>query len=55
MDIELLFSNSPFVQQNLGNFAYIMPNHQEIIELKKDQSSTDIGTGFWNYLMCLTI
>jgi hypothetical protein len=38
MDIELLFSNSPFVQKNLGNFAYIMPNAQSDVALPADQS-----------------
>jgi len=36
MDIELLFSTSPFVQQNLGNFSYIMPNLSATIDLPKD-------------------
>jgi len=36
MDIELLFSSSPFVQQNLGNFSYIMPNISETISLPQD-------------------
>jgi len=36
MDIELLFSTSPFVQQNLGNFSYIMPNLSATIDLPRD-------------------
>jgi len=36
MDIELLFSSSPFVQQNLGNFSYIMPNISGTISLPQD-------------------
>jgi len=36
MDIELLFSSSPFVQQNLGNFSYIMPNISGVISLPQD-------------------
>jgi len=36
MDIELLFSTSPFVQQNLGNFSFIMPNLSAVIDLPKD-------------------
>jgi hypothetical protein len=39
MDIELLFSNSPFVQQELGNFAYIVPNAQFDVQLP--EGSTD--------------
>jgi len=36
MDIELLFSSSPFVQQNLGNFSYIMPNISTVVALPQD-------------------
>jgi len=36
MDIELLFSTSPFVQQNLGNFSYIMPNLSATIDLPRE-------------------
>jgi len=37
MDVELLFSGSPFVQQHGGQFAYIRPNRQETIKLPADQ------------------
>ena len=33
MDIEFLFSTSPFVQQGSGSFAYIRPNRTDLIEL----------------------
>eukprot|EP01123_Difflugia_compressa_P015046 TRINITY_DN8263_c0_g1_i2.p1 TRINITY_DN8263_c0_g1~~TRINITY_DN8263_c0_g1_i2.p1 ORF type:complete len:198 (+),score=34.69 TRINITY_DN8263_c0_g1_i2:33-596(+) len=36
MDIELLFSSSPFVQQNLGNFSHIVPNLSDVIALPQD-------------------
>uniref|UniRef100_A0A6B2KWL3 Uncharacterized protein n=1 Tax=Arcella intermedia TaxID=1963864 RepID=A0A6B2KWL3_9EUKA len=36
MDIELLFSSSPFVQQNLGNFSYVKPNISLTIPLPAD-------------------
>lgn len=39
MDIELLFSNSPFVQQDLGNFAYVMPNAQFEVKLPEDATT----------------
>lgn len=38
MDIELLFSGNPFVQQDTGYFTYIRPNHSQSVELPKDQS-----------------
>ncbi len=33
MDIELLFSRQPFVQQQAGQFSFIAPNHTEMHEL----------------------
>ena len=33
MDIELLFSTNPFVQQHTGHFAYIRPNATEVVKL----------------------
>jgi len=42
MDVELLFSTSPFVQQNLGHFSYIMPNQQQVIELDPTKDSKTI-------------
>jgi len=38
MDIELLFSSSPFVQKELGQFSYIKPNIEITL---KDVVSTD--------------
>jgi hypothetical protein len=34
MDVELLFSRNPFVQQFSGQFSSIRPNHSETISLK---------------------
>ncbi|QTA85345.1 hypothetical protein [Desulfonema magnum] len=39
MDIELLFSRNPFVQQETGHFSFIRPNDTEEIELPSDQTS----------------
>jgi len=33
MDIELLFSRQPFVQQQSGQFSFIAPNHSEVRDL----------------------
>ena len=33
MDIEFLFSTSPFVQQGAGSFAYIRPNRTDPLPL----------------------
>lgn len=33
MDIELLFSRNPFVQEYSGQFAYIRPNHTAVVAL----------------------
>ena len=37
MDVELLFSRNPFVQQHSGQFAYIRPNATATIKLPKDK------------------
>jgi hypothetical protein len=37
MDVELLFSRNPFVQQQSGQFAYIRPNATQSIELPQGQ------------------
>lgn len=37
MDIELLFSNQPFVTEYGGQFAFIQPNHSQTVELAADQ------------------
>jgi hypothetical protein len=39
MDIELLFSRNPFVQQFSGEFSYIRPNHTAEVKLPKSGSS----------------
>ncbi|NCC35680.1 MAG: hypothetical protein EOM24_27265 [Chloroflexia bacterium] len=36
MDIELLFSNQPFVTEYGGQFAYIRPNRTDVVELAAD-------------------
>jgi hypothetical protein len=40
MDVELLFSRNPFVQQHSGQFSYIRPNLSEVVELPADAKST---------------
>ena len=37
MDIELLFSRNPFVQQYTGEFSFIRPNHVESVKLPAEQ------------------
>jgi len=37
MDIELLFSTSPFVQQDSGSFAYVRPNRQDVVSLPEGE------------------
>lgn len=39
MDIELLFSRNPFVQQDTGYFSYIRPNHTQSVKLPEDQAT----------------
>ncbi|NIA21118.1 MAG: hypothetical protein GWP05_03900, partial [Anaerolineaceae bacterium] len=39
MDIELLFSRQPFVQQFSGQFGYIRPNYSETVKLPAGKSS----------------
>ncbi len=38
MDIELLFSRNPFVQQYSGQFSHIQPNATQTVELPKGQT-----------------
>ena len=38
MDIEFLFSTSPFVQQDSGSFAYIHPNRRDFLPLEPDET-----------------
>lgn len=40
MDIELLFSRNPFVQEVLGNFSSIKPNTSDLIQISLDQTET---------------
>ena len=42
MDIELLFSRNPFVQQYSTQFSYIRPNASEKIQLKAEASTQTI-------------
>jgi hypothetical protein len=42
MDVELLFSRSPFVQQFGAGFASIKPNHSLVLELPAGQASADV-------------
>lgn len=42
MDVELLFSRNPFVQQVGGNFASIKPNRSLVVALQKDEASQSI-------------
>ncbi|MBP85212.1 MAG: hypothetical protein CMJ64_00605 [Planctomycetaceae bacterium] len=37
MDIELLFSRNPFVQQTSGQFSQILPNFSDVIDLRGDE------------------
>ncbi|MHB8861931.1 MAG: hypothetical protein ACYC6N_05975 [Pirellulaceae bacterium] len=42
MDIELLFSRNPFVQQYTGQFSTIRPNYTAELELPADATSTEV-------------
>ncbi|MDG2385545.1 MAG: hypothetical protein P8N76_28005 [Pirellulaceae bacterium] len=42
MDIELLFSRSPFVQKYSGQFSYIQPNLTQVVDLAGDQTQSKI-------------
>jgi hypothetical protein len=48
MDIELLFSRNPFVQQHTGQFAFIRPNKSELVKLpdKKTSHTQDLPKDF---------
>jgi hypothetical protein len=37
MDIEILFSRSPFLQKQQDQFAYVRPNLQNIVKLLNQQ------------------
>eukprot|EP01102_Stenamoeba_stenopodia_P015972 TRINITY_DN5520_c0_g2_i1.p1 TRINITY_DN5520_c0_g2~~TRINITY_DN5520_c0_g2_i1.p1 ORF type:complete len:1028 (+),score=230.10 TRINITY_DN5520_c0_g2_i1:400-3084(+) len=43
MDVELLFSSSPFVQQNSGHFSFIQPNIKQTVKLPSNQHSLDVS------------
>ena len=42
MDVELLFSRNPFVQQQSGGFSLIRPNLSQVVSLAADQKATTI-------------
>src|SRR5207244_1375793 len=42
MDVELLFSRNPFVQQSGGQFASIKPNQSKVVELPAGASKMSI-------------
>ena len=42
MDIELLFSRNPFVQQYSGQFSYIRPNGSVTLDLAPNENTTTI-------------
>ena len=43
MDIELLFSRSPFMQQYAGEFSLIRPNRSDTIELPADKTTHEFA------------
>ena len=43
MDIELLFSHNPFVQQYTGQFSTIRPNYTATAELPADAKATEVA------------
>ncbi|MDD3147528.1 MAG: hypothetical protein PHD82_09510, partial [Candidatus Riflebacteria bacterium] len=43
MDIELLFSRKPFVQEVSGQFSIITPNHSEEIQLEAREESFELA------------
>jgi hypothetical protein len=50
MDLELLFSRNPFVQQGSQGFSLIQPNKSQTIDLAADQAQTkfDLPAEFHN-------
>jgi len=42
MDIELMFSRQPFVQNRGGQFAYIQPNHTQRVKLPTDKKTVTV-------------
>ena len=43
MDVELLFSRNPFVQQSGGEFAFIKPNLTRVVKLDAAKGKSDLG------------
>jgi len=43
MDLELLFSRKPFVQQFAGQFSHIRPNATALVDLREGEGHTDIA------------
>ncbi|MEI6323950.1 MAG: hypothetical protein WCO91_00735 [Gemmataceae bacterium] len=43
MDVELLFSRNPFVQQAGGEFAFIKPNLTKVVKLDTVKGKVDLG------------
>jgi len=39
MDVELLFSRNPFVQQQTGQFAWIRPNRSDVLKFQNSQKT----------------
>ncbi|GIW95588.1 MAG: hypothetical protein KatS3mg110_3629 [Pirellulaceae bacterium] len=42
MDIELLFSSNPFVQQFSGQFSYVRPNVTQVVALPADATQVEV-------------
>jgi hypothetical protein len=42
MDIELLFSHNPFVREHQGQFSFIAPNAEQVLELPEGQTSVEV-------------
>src|SRR5205823_11354001 len=43
MDVELLFSRNPFVQEVGGPFASIRPNATQMVKLPADKGANNVG------------
>lgn len=48
MDIELLFSRSPFMQKHSDQFSYIRPNQVQTIKAGKEQTTVQLPTNLHN-------
>jgi hypothetical protein len=42
MDLELLFSNNPFVQSDSGQFSFVRPNLTKVVKLDKSSGETTL-------------